>query len=87
MANDKKGKGALFENDKQGNANRPDYTGECTIDGRTFRVAAWNTTARSGKPYISLAFSDKVEGQQQGTSAPASSSQPAPAGNDDDIPF
>jgi hypothetical protein len=56
-------RGALFENDKDGNENRPDLTG--TVDLKIpegakpgevikFRIAAWQKESQAGNPYYSL---------------------------------
>jgi uncharacterized protein (DUF736 family) len=50
--------GALFVNDKGGNDKRPDYRGNCVINGATFAVSGWKRTSQAGKVYLSLAFSE-----------------------------
>ena len=47
-------RGVLFENDKQGNEKRPDYTGEATISGQKYRMAAWSKTSKNGKNFLSV---------------------------------
>lgn len=49
-------RGVLFGNDKQGNQNRPDYTGEATINGQKYRMAAWTKTSKAGKDFLSVSF-------------------------------
>lgn len=48
--------GALFENDKEGNAARPDLTGNGMVNGKLVRISAWAKRAKSGKEYLSLSF-------------------------------
>jgi hypothetical protein len=73
--------GALFRNDKGDNASRPDYTGDCLVDGKPKRMAAWLKDGKNGK-FMSIKFDEPREQQQQ---APAA--QPQTASLDDEIPF
>lgn len=50
--------GALFINDKQGNAARPDRTGRAMISGTLYRVSGWLKKDKSGNPYLSLSFQE-----------------------------
>lgn len=60
---DNKNRGVLFVNDKGDNPARPDFQGNVTIgDGPTHRISAWRKTDRNGKPYISIAVGDVVDG-------------------------
>ena len=69
--------GVLFENDKNGNDNAPDYTGPL---GETRRLAAWRKM-KDGKPYMTFNVSDKTVGQQVQQVKPSDSVAM------DDIPF
>lgn len=51
-------RGVLFKNDKQGNDKRPDMTGEVTVHGVTYRVAAWARDSKRGR-LLSLALTEK----------------------------
>jgi uncharacterized protein (DUF736 family) len=76
--------GALFKNDKQGNENRPDYTGEIyDADGTKRRIAAWLRESKSGTKYMSLKVTDFQE--QQNTAPQQSTFNPSEA--DLDVPF
>ena len=56
--------GVLFRNDrKEPGTRQPDHTGNCTIHGKDFRIAAWIKVSKAGKKYFSLAFS--VPGEEQ----------------------
>lgn len=71
--------GVLFKNSYKEKDNQPDYTGECLVDGENYKIAGWLKKSAAGNPYMSLAFSVKLETQR-----------PAPSGKvdiDDDIPF
>lgn len=56
--------GVLFENDKKGNENAPDYTGlfEAGLDER--RVAAWRKM-KDSNPYMTMQISDKQKKESQ----------------------
>ena len=75
--------GSLFKNDKkQEGDNKPNYTGQVTINGVEMWISAWLKDGQNGK-WMSLSFKPK---EQQQT-APA---RPAPAATDFDdesIPF
>ena len=66
--------GTLFPNEKKTSDSSPDYTGPIG----TRRVAAWKKT-KDNLAYMSLSFSDKMEG---GTNV-GQQAQPI----DDDVPF
>lgn len=55
-------RGVLFANDKKGNEKRPDYTGDCNVDGVEFRLSAWKKQSKGGMGYLSISF-QKKEGQ------------------------
>lgn len=50
-------RGTLFENDKAGNPNRPDYTGKININGTEYRLSAWWKDGKTGK-FLSLSVSE-----------------------------
>jgi len=58
---------ALFKNnDKQGNENRPDYTGTVTLEnGKEMRMAAWMRESKTGTKYLSGQVSDPLPSQSQ----------------------
>jgi uncharacterized protein (DUF736 family) len=52
---------ALFKNNKEGNENRPDYTGTVTLpDGKEMRMAAWIRESKSGLKYLSGTLSETI---------------------------
>jgi len=53
--------GALFENDKGDNQNKPDYTGPYQDN---LRIAAWRRT-KDGSAYMSFELSEKTNGAAQ----------------------
>lgn len=78
----KPGQFALFKNDKQGNPNRPDYTGNgLDLDGKPIRVGAWLKDGKNGKFMSCLIEPDK-------TKVRTADVLPPPAEElDDSIPF
>lgn len=60
----KEGQGSLFCNEKQ-NDRQPDYKGTIVIEGRSYEIAAWKKTARSGKEYLSLQASEPREKSEE----------------------
>lgn len=54
---DNTNRGTLFENDKAGNPNRPDYTGKININGTEYRLSAWWRDGKTGK-FLSLSVSE-----------------------------
>lgn len=54
--------GALFKNDKKTEDRHPDYTGQCEINGRQFRISSWlRVGKKSGQKFMSLAFTEMEE--------------------------
>ena len=69
--------GALFKNNtKEEGDNRPDMTGVVNVDGKEWRLSAWQNTSKSGMKYLSLKVSEKQDGQKQDQQQPQ-----------DDMPF
>lgn len=51
-------------NDKEDK--KPDYTGETTVNGQDYWIAAWiKTSERQGSKYFSLAFTPKTDRQPE----------------------
>jgi hypothetical protein len=63
MPFDPTNRGALFKNDKKGNPARPDYTGDCNVEGVEYRLSAWTKQSKGGLGYLSLSFQRK-DGQK-----------------------
>ena len=72
--------GALFKNDKEGNDKRPDYRGDCFINGVEYQIGAWLKTSNSGTKFMSLKFEEKKR-KDVSSNVPAQgySRSPAPA--------
>lgn len=67
--------GVLFENDKKGNENAPDYTGPLNMR----RIAAWKRV-KDGNPYMTFSVSDNQQRDNQQQQSRSSL-------DNDDIPF
>lgn len=79
--------GALFPNDKAGNPQRPDWTGDVTIGGVKWRLAAWTKEGRRGE-FLSIRVSEDRprEESRQAPQETRGGGRKAPELNDD-IPF
>ena len=66
---------SLFENDKEGNENRPDLTGYAWINAEKMRVSVWEKN--SGK----LKYSGRIEEPYNGAGSSASN------GVSSEVPF
>lgn len=64
-------RGALFENDKQDNPNRPDYKGSLNVDGKEYWISMWEKTSKKGLAYYSLAVEPKEDGGSRGKNSEA----------------
>lgn len=71
--------GSLFRNEKKNAPNQPDYEGNALIGGKTYRIAAWIKTSKSGTKYMSLAFNEPQP--QQKSNAPQGGYAPQPQYN------
>lgn len=58
---DNKNRGVLFENDKQDNPKRPDFSGTIDVEGKEYRLAMWEKVSKKGQAFFSLAVSEKKE--------------------------
>jgi len=61
MAYDNTDSGAIFKNEKKTNDRQPDMRGQLNAGGVEYWVAAWRKTSKAGKPYISIALTEKDE--------------------------
>lgn len=55
-------RGKLWPNDRKRGERDPDFTGVATIDGRDYRVSAWNSDRDET---VSLSFKEKTEDRRQ----------------------
>lgn len=79
--------GALFKADKQGNDNRPDYSGTLKVDDREFFIDAWLKKSKAGSTYMSLSIKPKMARHQGGEKNPPARTVNSDADLNNDIPW
>ncbi len=52
--------GSLFINRNKSKDTAPDMTGDVTINGKKWRIAAWNKTSKGNTQYLSLSLSEPL---------------------------
>ena len=56
---DNTNKGAMFPNKyKEDGDKRPDHTGNLNVDGKEFKIAAWQSTSKAGNDYLSVRITE-----------------------------
>jgi len=81
MPYDNEMRGVLFPAEKK-TEKHPDYTGNVTVKGIEYRLAAWKKVSRDGtKEFLSLSVSIPLEKKEE------SPREWAKSGHPDDIPF
>lgn len=79
--------GSLFRVDEKKSDKHPDFTGKGKVNGELLYISGWLKESKSGKKYLSLAFSEPRSGSQE----PAPAAKPAApksfADMKDDVPF
>jgi hypothetical protein len=60
----KENSGSLFPRVDKDNDRQPDATGRCKIDGRMYKIAAWDRVSSSGLEYQSMAFTPEGAGDE-----------------------
>jgi uncharacterized protein (DUF736 family) len=51
-------KGILFNEEAKKSERSPDWTGKLDVEGKEYRIAAWERTTKTGTPILSLAISE-----------------------------
>jgi hypothetical protein len=58
----KENSGHLFRNERKEKDTHPDFTGDCTVNGKKMKVSAWTKEIkngdRAGQKFLSLNFSE-----------------------------
>ena len=54
-------RGSLIRNDYKRVDNAPDFLGDCVVDGKPFKLAAWENFSPDGKPILSLSFTSEED--------------------------
>ena len=56
---DNTNRGAMFPNKyKEDGDKRPDHTGNLNVDGKEFKIAAWQSTSKAGNDYLSVKINE-----------------------------
>jgi uncharacterized protein (DUF736 family) len=56
---DNTNRGAMFPNKyKEDGDKRPDHTGNLNVDGKEFKIAAWQSTSKAGNSYLSVTITE-----------------------------
>jgi len=61
MDYDNTNKGILFNEQAKKSERSPDWTGKLDVEGKEYRIAAWERTTKTGTPILSLAISEPQE--------------------------
>lgn len=77
----------LFQNEKGGNENRPDYVGHLELEKVKWRVSVWEKQTSAGAPYLSGQIETFKEKSTQSSPTQPEAKAPAKPAFDDDIPF
>lgn len=73
MAEQREMSGILFREKDRKHDRAPEYTGKCLINGQELRIAAWVKEGRNGSKFMSLAFQEPRQQQQEDSGDDASS--------------
>ena len=56
---DNTNRGAMFPNKyKEHGDKRPAHTGNLNVDGKEFKIAAWQSTSKAGNDYLSVRITE-----------------------------
>ncbi len=86
----KDNRGYLYPNKNKNKPTQPDFTGKVLVEGKEWRISAWENQTPEGNKYLSLAFSppqpaNSADGQTNNTSQPQTSSPKINAPISDDL--
>ncbi len=79
--------GIIGVNNRKEKENHPDYSGQCSVDGKAFWISGWKRTGRDGSKFLSLAFKPKMAKDHQGAPPNPPAQTGAKHDFDDNIPF
>lgn len=82
MEYDNTNRGVLFKNDRKEKDTHADMQGTINVEGKEFYLNAWTKQGKSGK-FLSLSVKPKPASVKEGMAQ----AKPAPAWEDDGIPF
>lgn len=84
-----KNSGALYRAKKE-KQTQPDYSGNCTLDGKQYRIAGWLNKSKSGNDYLRLLFTEQQPADLNATTVQTTANMPPISNNQettDDLPF
>lgn len=84
-----KNSGALYRAKKE-KQTQPDYSGNCTLDGKQYRIAGWLNKSKSGNNYLRLLFTEQQPADLNATTVQTTANMPPISNNQDladDLPF
>lgn len=93
----KDNRGYLYPNKNKNKPTQPDYTGKALVDGKEWRIGAWENKTPEGNSYLSLAFTvplppnesikeeNRVSSNQTKPELEAQKEQPKAIGDDTDL--
>lgn len=92
---DNNNRGTLGKNKRREKEDHPEYTGQCTIDGKSFWINAWvNENGETKEKFFSLSFRPKEEQRDDRSSGRSGGGNGNGGGrggrggfDDDSIPF
>jgi hypothetical protein len=82
-------RGSLWANGRKEKPSQPDFCGKVRIDGKLYRLSAWEKSSRNGTRWLSITADEFVDAHQSQAEAAeaAIKQQPPPEDFDGDIPF
>lgn len=84
-----KNSGALYRNSKE-KQKQPDYSGNCTLNGKQYRIAGWLNKSKSGNDYLRLLFTEQQPADLNPKAVQTTAAMPPMNNNQettDDLPF
>lgn len=63
----KDNRGYLYPNNNKNKPTQPDHTGKITIEGKEWRLSAWENKSPDGKKYLSINVSPPLDNQNVAT--------------------
>lgn len=64
MDHDNTNRGVLFNEKEVKSDKHPVMTGKLNVEGKEYRIAAWEKTSKTGSPFLSLAISEPKPAQR-----------------------
>ncbi len=68
MVENRDNSGILFKNDRKETERHPDYTGNCTVEGKNYWLSAWIKQGKKGK-FMSLSLTPKESPEKRAQEA------------------